>query len=139
MLCNLWRIIAILINPSLHVCCGQLSTWQGGARGGAGVRGLVLERVGRLALAEDGDEHAVGAQVARLARVVPAVLHRHVVDGQGGPGLVLQQTRQLVASNYHIDVKTSLIHDNSTDYCLLCRKLILGPNSHVHRCQNWRR
>ena len=102
-------------------------------RGGAGVRGLVLERVGRLALAEDGDEHAVGAQVARLARVVPAVLHRHVVDRQGGPGLVLQQTRQLVASNYHIDVETSLLHDISVYYCLL------GPNSHVHRCQNWRR
>ena len=84
-------------------------TWQGGVRGGAGVRGLVLERVGRLALAEDGDEHAVGAQVARLARVVPAVLHRHVVDRQGGPGLVLQQTRQLVSSKCHIDVETSLL------------------------------
>ena len=97
-------------------------------RGGAGVRGLVLERVGRLALAEDGDEDAVGPQVARLARVVPAVLHRHVVDGQRGPGLVLQHTRQLVASNYDIVVDIAY---------LLSRKHILGPNSNVHGCQNW--
>ena len=54
-----------------------------GAR--AAAAGLVLERVGRLALGQNGDEDRVGAHAAGLAAVVPRVGHRHRVDRQARP------------------------------------------------------
>ena len=97
---------------------------------------FVLESIRSLFLTENCHHDRVGSHVPGLARVVPAVIHRHIVDSQGGSCLILAKRNQVnflqkesCLSNYRLKKMHVMIRLNNQIVLKLFKSKVWKLNS----------